>query len=149
MNRDEYIMANIGDPVLVNGNAKESGTKANIVKFHNDRTGDGMYHGKIRVRFEDGSEKTYSHYFLTVFKKDMVEKKHRVPQLRVWWSDQFTGFYPVSTSAVVVAGTAERAAEILNHLLKVKGLPGDAKVEDMHEVKTFVESVQIINDGDY
>jgi hypothetical protein len=76
MNRDEYIMANIGDPVLVNGNAKESGTKANIVKFHNDRTGDGMYHGKIRVRFEDGSEKTYSHYFLTVFKKDMVEKKN-------------------------------------------------------------------------
>ena len=150
MRRESYINAQIGDSVLINGNTKESGTKAAIVKFVDDRhTFEGMWGGRIRVRFEDGAERTYSHRTLTIFHEGMVEKKHRDPQLKVWLNDSFVGFNAVGTSALVVAGTAERATELLNHALKIKGLIGNVEVEEMHEVKTLVESVQIINDGDY
>ena len=67
---------------------------------------------------------------------------------KVWTNNDFTGYYPVGTAAVVVAKTQKRAATLLNVELADKGLTADAKVEDMVEVPINKEYVDILHDGD-
>lgn len=68
---------------------------------------------------------------------------------RVYTNNEFTGHYPVGTAAVVVSSSQEEAAGLLNALLKVHGLPGDAKIEDMREIGLKHPDARILCDGNY
>lgn len=68
--------------------------------------------------------------------------------MKVYYNDSFTGYYPVGTSAVVFAETAEEAAAKLVLELARIGLSQEIKPEDMTELLPE-RSVVIINDGNY
>jgi len=61
----------------------------------------------------------------------------------------FTGYWPIGTSAVVEASDELQAAYFLNEKLKEQGLLGDAKPEDMTPFSREVGSVRILCDGNY
>ncbi len=62
----------------------------------------------------------------------------------------FKGHYPVGTAAVVTAGSPEEAAQLLNAELKLRGLPGDAKPENMLRFPAQKgEKCRILLDGNY
>ena len=71
--------------------------------------------------------------------------------MKTWTCNNFTGYWPVGTAAVVYHETQAAAAELLNFVLKEKGLRGDAKPEDMQEFPSDVRGpqVRVLNDGDY
>lgn len=69
--------------------------------------------------------------------------------LRVWTCTSFTGHYPVDTAAVIVAYSAEGAADMLNAWLRDHGLPGDAKAGSMIPLDTDRITVRVLCDGDY
>ncbi len=68
--------------------------------------------------------------------------------MRIYTNTDFTGHYPVGTSAVVIADTPGEAAFHLNLTLREAGLRGDAVDKDMIEVP-FVKGVKILTDGNY
>ena len=62
----------------------------------------------------------------------------------------FTGQYPVGVAAIVTADTQEKAAWLLNSELQLRGLPGDAKPEDMIPYPAGdPNDCRILNDGNY
>jgi len=71
--------------------------------------------------------------------------------MKVYYTDAFSGHYPIGTAAVVVAPNAEEAARLLGLHLDSIGLdqstyPGP---QDMKQAKTGKASVIIIRDGSY
>lgn len=69
--------------------------------------------------------------------------------MKVWSYVGFDGFYPVGTSAVIVANTAEQAVELLNNELVGMLLPPSATLEKVKQIKTTTPIVVILNDGNY
>lgn len=69
--------------------------------------------------------------------------------MKVWITTEFKGFYPVGTSAVVVAESAESAATILNKELIDVGLPKSAEPRHFKRLPTNKPVAIILNDGDY
>ena len=68
--------------------------------------------------------------------------------MKIWTNKEFTGHYPVGTAAVVIAETAEDAADYLNLFLAEAGL-GECKVTQFIELPFVDGQVSILNDGDY
>lgn len=68
--------------------------------------------------------------------------------MKVFVNTTFRGFYPVGTSAIVIAKNAQEAAEMLTEEVSwIRQQTIDAV--DMIEVKTKVPSVTILQSGDY
>lgn len=68
--------------------------------------------------------------------------------MKIWTNNKFKGFNPVGSAAVVVAPTAQQAADYLSMFLREIGLD-DAKIEDMKEMSFIDGQVSILCDGDY
>ena len=68
--------------------------------------------------------------------------------LKIWVNNEFEGFWPVGTAAVVIAETKEKASEYLNKELKEINLPG-CNPDQFKEVEFVDKNVLILNDGDY
>lgn len=62
---------------------------------------------------------------------------------------EFTGHYPVGTAAVIVAESKEQALTMLNEILVINELQGDAEMEGLREIQTDVFGVYILRDGNY
>jgi len=71
-----------------------------------------------------------------------------VKHLRVWTCDDFRGFYPVGSAAVVVAKDEETARTKLREALEDHGL-GEQGDLPLTEVLTDVPGAIILVDGDY
>lgn len=69
--------------------------------------------------------------------------------MKVWTNNKFNGHWPVGTAAVVVADTAERAAEILNDDLGKRGLDRSATAEQFERLSVTQECVRVLRDGEY
>jgi len=69
--------------------------------------------------------------------------------MKVFVCTSFTGHWPVDTSAVVVAESAEVAAKALQKQLALIGLAQEIEAADMEEIKTREHCVRILQDGDY
>lgn len=68
--------------------------------------------------------------------------------MKVFVNTTFRGFYPVGTSAIVIAKNAQEAAEMLTE--EVSWIRQQTiNAVDMIEVKTKVPSVTILQSGDY
>lgn len=68
----------------------------------------------------------------------------------VYTCTTFTGHYPVGTAAIVTAASQEKAAWLLNSELQLRGLPGDAKPEDMIPYPAGdPHDCRILTDGNY
>jgi len=61
----------------------------------------------------------------------------------------FEGHWPVGAAAIVLADSAEEAAELLNADLKKSGLKGDAEPKDMVPYPRTNEAVRVLCNGDY
>ena len=69
--------------------------------------------------------------------------------MKVWTITGFEGHWPVGTAAVVVAETADQAAETLNAELRHRGLSPSAKAEGFDELQTHQRGAVVLCDGDY
>lgn len=69
--------------------------------------------------------------------------------LRVWVNTTFKGYWPTGTAAVVVADTAEDAAEILAKTLLNLGIPSSIAPQDMVLVNTDKMLAIVLRDGSY
>lgn len=69
--------------------------------------------------------------------------------MKVWTNNEFTGFYPVGSAAVVIADDAESAADMLNLRLRGVGLDGDAEASGMCEIALINGNCAILSDGNY
>ena len=68
--------------------------------------------------------------------------------MKLWTNTEFEGHWPVGSGAVVVAETAESAADYLSLFLNERGLE-NAKVKDMEEMPLVDGQVKILCDGNY
>lgn len=68
---------------------------------------------------------------------------------KIYTHNTFKGFYPVGTSALIVAGDRDDAIVLLNKELKNIGLDGDASKSDLVLVRPTTKFVRILQDGDY
>jgi hypothetical protein len=64
--------------------------------------------------------------------------------MKVYYSDDFSGFYPVGTSAVVRANNLEEATILISAALNLKGLEFDGTLTEFKG-----KGVVILQDGDY
>lgn len=69
--------------------------------------------------------------------------------MKIFSCKTFAGVWPVGAAALTKADTPESAAEQLNAVLRERGLPGDAKPEDMIEFPQPGETTRVLCDGDY
>jgi hypothetical protein len=69
--------------------------------------------------------------------------------MKVWTNRHFEGHYPVGTAAVVVADSAEQAAELLNDACEKEGLGRPATAEQFERLPTAKPYARILCDGDY
>lgn len=69
--------------------------------------------------------------------------------MKVYTNTTFEGHYPVGSAAVVVARNKSEAADWLNTDLVERGLNGNVKPEDMHELPTDRKCSVVLCDGDY
>jgi hypothetical protein len=69
--------------------------------------------------------------------------------MNVYTCNTFRGHWPVGSAAVVVAQSAEMAAESLEIYLSNNGLAQTIKTEDMERLSTYVPTIRILNDGNY
>lgn len=67
--------------------------------------------------------------------------------MKVFTVNDFTGFWPVGTAAVVVAENEASARKLLEAKLAERRLPADGFT--LHELSTEAPSVLILCDGDY
>lgn len=67
--------------------------------------------------------------------------------MRVFTCNDFTGFYPVGTAAVIVADTEEAARGMLDEVLADKGLKPDPYT--LVEIDVCCFQVSILCDGNY
>lgn len=75
-----------------------------------------------------------------------AEQKLETQRLKVYYNTDFEGLWPVGTSAVVVAESAEQAELLLTDKLAAIGL---AYRGTMTEINLTVPNVIILQDGDY
>jgi hypothetical protein len=68
--------------------------------------------------------------------------------MKVWYNNRFEGIYPVGAAAVVVAESAEAAAELLRAQL-TRGVSATVLAADMVEIDITVPQAIVLNDGDY
>lgn len=68
--------------------------------------------------------------------------------MKIWTNNKFEGHYPVGTAAVVVAQSADMAAEYLNLFLAERGLP-ETLPDHFVEMPHQEGQVAILCDGDY
>jgi hypothetical protein len=69
--------------------------------------------------------------------------------MKVWTNTEFEGYYSIGTAAVVVAETAEQAADLLNDDLQLLGLTRSATAEQFHRLPVNTPKVLILNNGNY
>lgn len=70
--------------------------------------------------------------------------------MRVFYSNDFRGHWPVGTSAVIVARNKDEAYTLLTAKLIGMGLaPGADDNFSIHEVQTDRTGVYVLQDGDY
>lgn len=68
--------------------------------------------------------------------------------MKIWTNNEFQGFWPVGTAAVVIAPTPEQAADYLNLFLAELCLE-DSTPEQFKEMEFEDGQVQILCDGNY
>lgn len=68
--------------------------------------------------------------------------------LKIYKNIKFDGIYPVGSAAIVVAGSKEEAAMMLQFKLKDIGLEQCVNPNDMYEIP-ISKHVDILVDGDY
>ncbi len=68
--------------------------------------------------------------------------------MRVFYSSDFRGYWPVGTAAVIVARNADEAHTLLLSKLIGMGLGADQNFT-LAELKTDSTNVVVLNDGDY
>ena len=68
--------------------------------------------------------------------------------MKIWTNNEFKGHYPVGTAAIVIAETAEDAADYLSLFLNERGLP-NAKAEQFKEMAYKEGQTRILADGNY
>lgn len=68
--------------------------------------------------------------------------------MKVFYNREFSGHWPVGTSAVVVAADAEMAAYMLGEQLAADALPQQISPNDMIELE-MVPQVVVLQNGDY
>lgn len=66
--------------------------------------------------------------------------------LRLFYSGDFTGQWPVGTAAVVIASDEKEAASLLNDRLAEQGLSFDGR---LIEIDTTAPNAVVICDGNY
>lgn len=69
--------------------------------------------------------------------------------MRVYRNNNFKGHWPVGTSAIVVATSADQAVVLLEQELAIHDLQQEINVEDMVEIPTHTAYVEILQDGEY
>lgn len=69
--------------------------------------------------------------------------------MNVYTCNTFHGHWPVGASAIVTAGSPERAAELLMQSLKEVNLAQEIDPKYLILVETELETVRILNDGEY
>ena len=69
--------------------------------------------------------------------------------MKVWTNNEFTGHWPVGTAAVVVADTAQQAAELLAAELAKEGLTGPVTEDQFRQLETDRPLVRVLHNGDY
>lgn len=69
--------------------------------------------------------------------------------MKVYTCKSFSGHWPVGTAAVVVAETADDAADFLEHALEKIGLAQLVSNDEMIELSMKEGTVTILCDGDY
>lgn len=69
--------------------------------------------------------------------------------MSVYVNTKFDGFYPVGTSAIVIADDKKEAKDILNKELIRHGLKPSSIESQFEKVKTRTKGAIILNDGDY
>lgn len=69
--------------------------------------------------------------------------------MKVWTHNDFTGYQPTGTAAVVVANTAEDAATLLSAELDRMKLPQHIRAIDFRETNTRKVGVVVLCNGDY
>lgn len=72
--------------------------------------------------------------------------------MKVYAITNFAGFYPVGTSAIVVAKHEHEAKEKLSRALVEAGLPAldsNTNVPNVVQIKTHEASALILSDGNY
>jgi len=67
--------------------------------------------------------------------------------MKIYYSTDFEGHWPVGTAAVVVAETEERARDLFDQELEAQGLKDDDYT--LQQIDPEVEVVHILGDGDY
>lgn len=68
--------------------------------------------------------------------------------MKLWINTNFEGHYPVGVGAVVVADSADDAADYLSMFLNERGLP-NAKADQFREMPFVGGQVEILADGNY
>lgn len=68
--------------------------------------------------------------------------------MKIFWTDEFEGFWPVGSAAVVVDANEELARKRLDTELKGIGLKGLRPTDTLHEIPLEPDTI-IINDGNY
>ena len=66
--------------------------------------------------------------------------------MKVWTTNDFTGHWPVGTSAVVIAQSEDRARELIERAVEKCGLKFDGT---LREVPSDEEAAIILRDGNY
>ncbi len=69
--------------------------------------------------------------------------------MKVFYTNDFPGHYPVGTSAVVVADNPDRAYYLLFDELRSHGLRIDREDCTFIELKTTTERAIVLQDGNY
>ncbi len=69
--------------------------------------------------------------------------------MRVFYTNDFAGHWPVGTAAVIVARNADEAYELMTSKLIAMGLMKDGNEFTLVEIATDVTSVTVLCDGNY
>lgn len=69
--------------------------------------------------------------------------------MKVFYNDSFRGYYPVGSSAVLIADNQTEAAELLKLKLEQMGLKQNIDPSDIYEIDVMEKGVLILCDGDY
>lgn len=69
--------------------------------------------------------------------------------MKVFYNNNFSGHWPVGTSAVIVASNQEEAKRMLEDQLSTEGLKQECDIDDFVEINSDAQSVIILQNGDY
>ena len=69
--------------------------------------------------------------------------------MKVFWSNNFKGHYPIGTAAVVVAKDAGAALVALDNLLASRGLKQTLTLDNIEELDIKETRAILLQNGDY